>query len=289
MKLSKLRQLIQFASTVLSNSYIGTIYTKTVNTNAFKGVCVPFLNCYACPSAVFSCPIGTLQHFAAIRTFPLYLLSFIAVIGLTTGRMACGWLCPFGLLQDIMYKIKTKKIRIPSYLSYVKYFILVFFVIVIPYYTGDLIFSQLCPAGKLTAGIPWALWNPINPATGQRIMPDGPGILFYIGLIILFAFLSWFVISKRPFCRVICPMGALLSLFNSFSIIKLEVNKKCDGCNVCEISCPVDINISMDVDSKECIRCLECTKCGHIKIVNKFSFEEKEVLNEKEQNEKAFD
>ncbi|MBF0396293.1 MAG: 4Fe-4S binding protein [Desulfobacterales bacterium] len=270
MILSKFRRITQVSSTILSNSYIGTLYTKTVNTNPLKGMCVPFLNCYACPSAVFSCPIGTLQHFMAIQAIPFYLMSFILLVGFTTGRMACGWLCPFGLFQDLMYKIKAPKYKIPYFLSYIKYLVLIFLVLLIPYYTGEVWFSKLCPAGRLTAGIPWAIWNPINPQTGHFILGDGPGVLFYLSLLILIGFMIWFAVSKRPFCRVACPMGAILSLFNKFSMIRLEIGKNCDGCSLCQNICPVDLNISIEVDSSECIRCLECTRCGHVRLVSPF-------------------
>jgi len=195
----------------------------------------------------------------------------MGLAGLSTGRMACGWLCPFGFLQDLMFKIKSRKFSLPVYLRYGKYVVLVVLVIVIPYETGVLAFSNLCPAGTLTAGIPWVLWNPTNPATGQLVLPEGPGALFAVDLLILAGCLVWFVVSKRPFCRAICPMGAILSLFNRFSVIRLEVDRKCDGCSVCQIHCPTDLNIAMDVDSGDCIRCLECTRCGHVKLSYAFT------------------
>ena len=270
MILSNFRLFTQFSSTVLLNSYIGAFYTKTVNANVLKGICVPVLNCYACPTALFSCPIGTMQHFMAIRAFPYYLLAFIGIMGLSVGRMACGWVCPFGFLQDLMYRIKSPKYKIPSMLRYVKYPVLIFLVILIPYVSGESWFSKLCPAGTLTAGIPWVLWNPTSLSTGRPVLPYGPGITFYLALIILVGFMVWFILSKRPFCRVICPMGAILSLFNRFSMLRLVADPQCDGCNTCQSSCPMDLNIYLDVDSPECIRCLECTRCGHVRLLTPF-------------------
>nr|ASQ41189.1 magnetosome protein Mad6 [Candidatus Magnetananas rongchenensis] len=266
MTLSRLRQLMQLLSTILSNSYIGVIYTRTINTNILKGVCVPFLNCYSCPTALFSCPIGTLQHFSAIHAIPFYLLSFLSIVGVAVGRMACGWICPFGFFQDLMYKIPSNKHELPYHLKYIKYFIFIIFVIVLPYQTGDMWFSMLCPAGTLTAGIPWALWNPVNPETGQQVLQNGPGAIFYLSLIVLMGFLIWFVFVKRPFCRAVCPMGAFFALFNKFCLVQLEVNHKCDGCDICKSNCPVDLNVAVEFDSGECIRCLECTRCEHVKV-----------------------
>jgi len=278
MNLSKFRQLTQLTSTVLSNSYVGTVYTKTVNANPLKGICVPFLNCYACPTALFSCPIGTIQHFTATRAIPFYVLSYIFLIGIFTGRMACGWLCPFGFLQDLMHKLPSPKYKVPHVLKYMKYLVLLFLVIVIPYYTGECWFSKVCPAGTLTAGIPWAIWNPVNPANGQQVLPNGPGLTFYVSVLILTGFLIWFVFSRRPFCKTACPMGAMLSFFNRYSVIKLEVANKCDVCNLCQDTCPMDLNVALEVDSGECIRCLECTRCGHVKLTSAFSMP-KEVID----------
>ena len=267
MLLSTFRRWTQLSSAVLANSYIGSFYTRSVSTNALKGCCVPFLNCYACPTAVFSCPIGSIQHFLTIHTLPYYVLAFMGIVGLAVGRMACGWLCPFGFLQDLMHKIKSPKFKIPFMLRYVKYGVLVVLVGVIPYMSGNPWFCRICPAGTLTAGIPWALWNPVSPSSGLPVLPTGPGVMFILSVMILLGFLIWFVVSKRPFCRVACPLGAMLALFNRFSIIRMEADSGCDGCDTCETSCPVDLNISLEVDSPECIRCLECTRCGHARLV----------------------
>lgn len=275
MNLSILRRLTQLASTVFSNSFFASWVTRSVNTNSLKGTCVPFLNCYACPSALFSCPIGTLEHFFAMRRIPFYALGWIGLVGAVVGRMPCGWLCPFGFLQDLMHRIRSPKWPLPHLLTYTKYLVLLVLVIMIPFKTGELWFSKLCPAGTLTAAIPWLLWNPVSPATGQPVLPTPPGLVFYVSLIILLCFLIAFVVIKRPFCRVACPMGALLSLFNRFSMIRLEVVPQCDGCNTCEVNCPMDLNVFEDIDSLDCIRCLECTRCGYVRVVTPFALPEK--------------
>jgi len=270
MLLSRFRTLIQVASSILSNSYVGASMSKTVNTNLLKGVCVPYLNCYACPSALFSCPIGTLQHFMAIRAVPYMLLGILGLVGLTIGRMACGWACPFGFLQDLMQKIRSPKYKVPDSLKYLKYAILLVFVLFLPYVTGESWFSRFCPAGALTAGIPWILWNPTNPATGAPVLPSPPGLLYAVTMLLLVGFLVWFVLSKRPFCKVVCPLGAIFALFNRVSLVRLEVVTDCDACNWCQVNCPMDLDVPLEVNSGECIRCLECTRCGYVKLVTPF-------------------
>lgn len=261
---------MQLASSILSNSYVGAFITKTVNNNPLKGVCVPYLNCYACPTALFSCPIGTLQHFMTLRAAPFLLLGFLGLVGLSIGRMACGWVCPFGFLQELLHKAPTRKWRVPPYFKYFKYGVLVFVAMLLPYLTGETWFSKLCPAGTLTAGIPWIFWNPANPTTGLPVLPTAPGVQYVIAVLILVGFLIWFVFSRRPFCKAVCPLGAIFALFNGASLVKLEVAENCDGCHVCNTSCPMDLVVPLEINSGECIRCLECTRCGHVKVTTAF-------------------
>ncbi|MFH1379350.1 MAG: 4Fe-4S binding protein [bacterium] len=264
----RLQKIIQLCSAIISNSYIPVFFSKTIYQGAGKGWCVPFLHCYACPLAVGSCPIGTLQHFAAIKMIPYYVLGYIGLIGITIGRWVCGWLCPFGYLQDLMYNIKSKKFKIPVKLTYLKYIFLAVLVFILPYFTGIKWFSALCPNGALIAGIPWVGWNPINPLTGLPTIAQGMVNWFYwlkIGILVFF--LMWFILAKRPFCRTACPFGAVLAPFNHISMLRLHIDKiNCNECNVCKEICPVDISVFKDPNAAECIRCMRCTACPSVRM-----------------------
>ena len=250
---------------ILTNSYVQVIATKMPYDGPLKGMCVPFLNCHACPFAVFSCPIGMLQHFAAIHRFPFFLLGFFITVGLVVGRAACGWLCPFGLIQDVMYKIKTRKFGVPKFLNYAKYVILIVLVLILPYLTYEHWFSKLCPFGALIAGIPWVWWNPIDPEFGSKIIEaDMIGWFYYLKMLILAFFLIWFILAKRPFCRVACPMGAIWAVFNRMSLLKSGVDDSCPDCGQCEAICPMELNVKTEVDSENCIKCMECSECKNI-------------------------
>ncbi len=253
---------------ILSNSYFKAVVTKQVYDGPLKSGCVPFLNCHACPFAISSCPIGMLQHFAAIRKFPLFLFGFLGIIGMTVGRAACGWLCPFGWIQDKMHKIKSRKFRIPRPLTHLKYASLIVLAIILPYFTEVHWFSRICPWGTITAGIPWVLWNPVDPAFGAPVIEPGMvGWLYFMKIAVLILFLTLFIFTKRPFCRTTCPMGAIYSLFNKFSLMHMKVSGRCaNNCNLCKEVCPVDIRISDNPDSPECLRCLECTVCKKVSI-----------------------
>ena len=209
--MGKLQRISQIIGLFLGHGYLAVLASGHIYKGPFKGFCLPFLSCYACPMAIFSCPIGSLQHFMAIRTVPFLLFGFLGLVGLTLGRMSCGWLCPFGFLQDMLYSIPGLKIEIPRALYNLKFLSLALLVFIIPFLTGAPWFSKLCPFGTLTAGIPWVLASVRTAETAQPAIALGElGPLFVVKLVILAGFLVLFVKASRPFCQTTCPLGALL-------------------------------------------------------------------------------
>jgi len=238
------RWTIQLGGLVLINSYFFP-WLKRIP-------CVG-LNCYACPAAVFACPIGALQQFSVNHKIPYYTIGFLGVTGVLIGRLSCGWFCPFGLLQDYMHKIKAPKLRLGNRFGWTRYAVLVFLVGVIPYLTLQTWFSKLCPVGTIEASIPLVA---INASLRSLI-----GGMYIIKLSILAAFLLAMVFIRRPFCRFVCPLGAIYSLFNRFSRFQLTVDTaKCTKCGECKKSCPTDIKIYENPQNSQCIRCLDCIK-----------------------------
>ncbi|NIN01840.1 MAG: 4Fe-4S binding protein [candidate division Zixibacteria bacterium] len=264
------RRLFQIGTLVVSNSYIAALFFNRIYQGPFKGVCVPVMNCYGCPLATVNCPIGTLQHFVIIKAIPFMLIGFFGVIGLVVGRMTCGWLCPFGFFQEMLYKIKTKKFYPRKGWSYSKYVVLAGLTLLVAFWVGEPWFCKLCPVGTLEAGIPFVLWNP----TGDMFTEGGTivsrvGLLFYTKLFILFALVGFAILVHQPFCRYACPMGAIWSLFNKFSIFKLKVRSDvCAFFEDCHQGCPMEINVHHNANDGDCIRCLECTKwvCKTVKF-----------------------
>ena len=263
------RRWIQILSTVALNPVVPNFFTGSIVQLRSKGVCVPVLNCYSCPSALGACPIGSLQHaFAGIRyrlsigelQLGLYTLGSIGIVGSLVGRFPCGWFCPFGLLQEWLHKIPGPKLRIPKILRYLKYVVLVLTVFVLPAVVlnavgfGETWFCKwICPAGTLEAGIPLVAAN-----DGIRGMV---GLLFVWKVSLLVLFLLWMIVSHRPFCRTVCPLGALLGLFNKVSLLRLRVDHvRCLSCGNCSHACPVDLDVPKQPNSPECIRCLKCVK-----------------------------
>lgn len=266
--LSPFRRASQLFGLIMANLHVAVLSESQIYQGVFKSVCLPFLYCHSCPTAAFACPLGVMQHYATIHSFPFFLVGGLMLVGLLVGRLACGWVCPVGLFQELLYKIKSVKITLPRVFNILPYSIFIVFIVVLPFITAEHWFSKLCPVGTLTAAIPWVLWNPINPSTGvPTVAPGTVGLLFAVKLIILVVALWFFVSSKRPFCTYFCPMGVFWSFFNKVSVIKMEVDDGCTKCDVCRKKCPEDIKIYEDPDTRECIRCFECVDCKHIKVV----------------------
>ena len=268
MILEKIRTRVQWLSLIATNAYLGFFKTKQVYQGGLKSACVPFLNCHSCPSALFSCPVGTIQHFMTMRKFPYLVTSYLISVGIMVGSLACGWICPFGLLQDLLYKIRSVKIKIPQKLSVLRYLLLFFLVILFPVISRETWFSKLCPMGTIQAAIPWVIWNPTIPVYGEpAVSIQSLGFLFIVKILIAFLFLGLFVASKRPFCRLACPLGAIFGFFNKYSLLRIEVNTRdCKDCQKCKDLCPVDINISDDPGASTCVRCFKCLKCENVNV-----------------------
>lgn len=221
-----------------------------------KTLCVPGLNCYSCPGATAACPLGSFQTALTKSAFklPLYTAGMLLLFGIMFGRMICGFLCPFGLLQELVYKIPSPKIKkngITAKLSLLKYAVLFIFVIAVPLIMLTPGFCKfICPAGTLEAGIPFAV---MDPDLRSRLK-----LLFSWKIFVLIICLLLCVILYRAFCRFLCPLGALYSFFNPVSFFGIKVDKsKCGNCMHCIKACPMDIGRPGD---RECISCGKCRK-----------------------------
>lgn len=260
----RLRRFFQLGSSVGINSYFKGFTTQSVCQTQSKSICVPVLNCYACPSALFSCPIGTMQHFMVVHAIPYYVIGFLGLIGTAIGRMPCGTLCAFGYFQDLLYRLSSVKVRIPAFMRPFRYWVLVILVIVLPWMTAENWFSKLCPMGTLIGGLPW-----VTISTDVRSMIKD---LFWIKVAMLIFFSVSAVVAKRPFCQIICPLGAFLGLFNRFSLIRLRWDAdKCTHCKKCQELCPMDIAVWEGENTGHCIRCLDCTDCEAITACTVFT------------------
>lgn len=263
---NKLRLWVQIIFTAITNGYFYGYATGTIYRGPLKTVCVPGLNCYSCPGALGSCPIGSLQAVAGSRNhqFSFYIVGFLILFGSIFGRFICGWLCPFGLVQDLLYKIPffQKRKNMPGHkvLVKMKYIILILFVLVLPMAVtniagmGDPWFCKyICPSGTLFAGLPLVAMNtPLQGAIGELFS-------WKVFLLIVITILSiWYY---RPFCKYLCPLGAAYSAFNPIALYRYQVKEEaCTKCGKCQKVCKMDIKVWENPNSPECIRCGDCIK-----------------------------
>ncbi|MBQ2955035.1 MAG: 4Fe-4S binding protein [Clostridia bacterium] len=277
------RLIIQLAFAALTNGYVSGFLGQKLYKGKLKQFCLPGLNCYSCPGALGSCPIGALQAVAGDRSFSFsfYVMGCLVMLGALIGRLVCGFLCPFGLVQDLMYKIPVPKVlrKIPGdrYLRFLKYIILVLMVLVLPDRVtniigqGDPWFCKwICPSGTLLGGVPQVLSTPALQAS--------LGFLFSWKMGILILVLALSSVNYRPFCKYLCPLGAIYGLCNPVSLYHLEVDKeKCTRCGACSRACGMGVDVPKAPNSPECIRCGKCASvCPHDALQFRFVHRKKE-------------
>lgn len=254
------RKLIQLAAFGFTNSHIANFKDGSLYKGPWKQFCNPGLNCYSCPAAGLACPIGALQSVSGSFEFQFsfYVVGFLLAVGVLLGRLVCGFLCPFGLFQELLHKIPFPKLKLWKGFRYIKYFILMFFVILLPIVAvnymgvGKPAFCQyICPAGTLQGGIPLLS---THPELRQTI-----GSLFSLKITILALTILGSLSIYRFFCKTLCPLGAIYGLMNRISIYRLAVDAdQCIRCGKCNHVCKMDVDPVKNPDSAECIRCGEC-------------------------------
>lgn len=221
-------------------------------------MCGPVLHCHSCPLATFACPIGIIAQFGALHIFPFIAIGLLIVVGGLVGSLICGWVCPFGFLQDLVAKVPTHKYDPPKWAGHLRYVVLIVTVLAVPYFFGEghpLFFCRLCPAAALEKWVPDMAGQAI---AGQKVIWPNAIKLTVLGLFLVAIF---FV--KRPWCRILCPLGAVFSLFNRISVFLLRLDPdKCNNCERCNKLCEYDIDPQVSPNDSRCIRCLECTRCG---------------------------
>lgn len=258
------RKIIQIAAFGYSNPHLANFAGGKIYDGSWKQFCNPGMNCYSCPAAGLACPIGAMQAASNSADYRLgfYAMGIVLAIGVVLGRAVCGFLCPFGLIQELIHKIPSPKLHLPKWMTYIKYGLLAIFVILLPALAlGELgmrspaFCKYICPVGTLEGGIPILATHP-----ELRSIIGG---LFSLKMAILIVTITGCVLVSRFFCKVMCPLGAIYSLLNPISVYGMDVDgEKCVSCGACSRACPMDVNPAVKPNSAECIRCGKCiTTC----------------------------
>lgn len=282
------RHWVQFFWAAATNGYVAGYAGGTIFTGAAKSICVPGLNCYSCPGATFACPIGALQAVLGSRNFQFsfYMAGFFLLIGAALGRFVCGFLCPFGLVQDLIHKIPfvKKLLRLPGEkaLRFLKYAMLAGFVVLLPLLAVDIVgqgapwfCKYICPSGTLFAGIPLLAL--------EEALRGAAGALFWWKFSLMAFLLLLSIVVYRPFCRYLCPLGAIYGFFNPIALYRYRVDgARCTRCKACQRACRFDIPVYDSPNSMDCIRCGDCRRacptaaiCPHNALKKEVSYEQR--------------
>lgn len=278
-------RISQIIFTILINSYLLVFFEKgLIYTGYLKSFLVPILNCWSTPTAWFSCPLGAYQHFIVVKDFPFYVLGFFFLIGAIIGRMACGWLCPFGLFQDLIFKINKKKISLPKItpLFTIIFFLLFYFLIWLKF--NNLLLSLKIIIIFIGAIIGFLLDIFLKP----RIRNFDLTSLKYFFLLFLTTFIVFFT-NEPWFCKL-CPQGTLAAgiplvlydpenslknMVGLFFYLKILILILLFILGIyikrvfCRTICPIGAIYSffnkvsclhLEIDKENCIRCNICRK-----------------------------
>ena len=267
------RRLVQLYSALLHNAYLKGFITGDIYKGNGKILCAPGFNCYSCPAAAVACPLGSIQNAlgSADHRAGWYVLGIILLYGVILGRTICGWLCPLGLIQELLNRIPTPKIKksvVTRALTWLKYVLLGVFAVAIPLWYAlahgiplPAFCKYICPAGTFE-GAMGLLSNPVNAPKFSML-----GLLFTRKFIIMLAIGLACVFCYRAFCRFVCPLGAIYGLFNRFNIVGVKVDEgRCNHCGACVRGCGMDVRRVGDHECINCGRCMSACNKGAISI-----------------------
>ena len=131
------RRLWQLGAAFLGNGNLAGFLDGRIYQGSSKALCLPGLNCYSCPGALGACPLGALQSALSgtVLRIPFYVLGWLLLMGVLLGRMICGWLCPFGLIQELLFRLPGPKLRKGQWsarLSQLKYLWGILLILILP-------------------------------------------------------------------------------------------------------------------------------------------------------------
>lgn len=187
--------------------------------------------------------LGNVNQLGAPIALAIMGLVIFVVLTLVAGRVFCGYVCPIGTVQELLYNIPTKKFKthnksLPAVIRYT--FLVVFIVVAVTLSIGLLKYLGVRDFFYLNTS----------------------SVFFYVFVGIL----TVSVFFYRPFCRFTCPYGALLSLAAIKSRFRLKRNENCTDCGLCDEECPTSEAGRTD-RKQECYFCQRCLDiCPHSAI-----------------------
>jgi ferredoxin-type protein NapH len=202
-------------------------------------ICNKGLPCSNCFLSFGVCPIGTVQRAAFIPAFPVFFTAgFVALTGLVLGTLSCGWCCPVGFIQDVLYAPRGGKINLPKWSSKVR--------------PGIFIFVFVLISLELT----------VHYFSSRGIGIFHEFVIFSGAFLLLSA-----LFMKRPLCRFLCPLGFIYGKLNRLSLVKVRLDKdKCLSCGACYDVCISGLDPSKEVNTEMCAKCYNCSRVCPLEI-----------------------
>ena len=174
------------------------------------GVCGPVFHCYSCPLAAVACPIGILANFSGLHLAFLIAAGTVVVVGALVGSAVCGWACPFGALQELLYSLpilrRIKHRKVPFLVSNVVR-------------SGLFLLFLLFLFGMVGPGKGFVVYHFMNPFNLFNFDFEALAVLITIVVALALALAIY-----RPFCQFICPFGFISWLAERLSLMRVRVN-----------------------------------------------------------------
>ncbi|WP_371802891.1 4Fe-4S binding protein [Candidatus Lokiarchaeum ossiferum] len=298
------RKIIQFLSFfVINYAILEWIFNADFSILDNYARVLPFLHS---ANSAWTQGAGLLEYsFYMIATgrIPYLFVGILGLLGLFSGRIFCGWVCPTGFMQDLFGGLggdNRLSLEADQFLKKVKSF---FLIVLLFLFTLILIFFKTDPDlhQQWLESLGSMAYNALEPISMSEFLfvtlpniittaVDNGGsltgifggtfktIIFVIYVLIIIAS----AVYPRFYCKYMCPYAATIKVFSNYSFLKLQrMPTRCPGrkeCGVCEQICPMQIRILEEPFSGftgdgECTLCLDCMQqCPHDAIKWKFGF-----------------
>ncbi len=211
------------------------------------------------------CPFGGLETLWRYLTTggqlvsKTHLSSLVLGIGLLIGVLVagggfCGWVCPFGAVQDVMTwirgKLRIREIQVPDRLDRVLR------------YGRFLVLAMVLHQTISTVKLWFADWDPYRTLFGLGWLFEFNLAESWLAYAVVLVVIAGSLFVERAWCRYACPLGGAISLFGNLSLLRIRrAGDVCKGCNVCEQPCPVKLPVATaNTISSNCIGCLACVE-----------------------------
>ena len=257
-------------------------------------ILLPVLSSMGAQSKVVGEAFAALQYMLYETVFPWFPIAIFLFFSIFLGRALCGWVCPFGFIQDLMSYVKRRhmEVSLDSHRTFVKIKYILLGIILFISITVSIslvsspsagksyidalgIFSEapfnvLSPSDTMFAVLPRMFLNLRYAIYEQSFWEIVAGIatfspLLWARLIIFFGVMILAAYVPRSWCKYFCPNGALMAILSRFSLLGLKREPtKCTkaGCRICVEACPMNVRITElpweKFNDPECIYCLKC-------------------------------